>query len=127
MVAVSKDTDIPVSIIKEVKDPNNLFPYTTNNVVDLVNKALKKDNILIKKMKGKEEISAIFTKTDFQLVLQFYNVKKNPELCFHYNVANRYSYASKIVDKIVDLIKKDPDNFVYNLKEGIKKDNPRHM
>jgi len=120
-VSVTKDADVQAGIIREVKDPHQLFPHTTSTVVKLVNKRLKIDGILITKKTGTLEKKTQFTKNDFQLVLQFYGVKNNKELCYHYVLGNRYSYAAIIVDKIVDLIKKDPDNFVQNLKNGIKK------
>lgn len=120
-VSVVKDADVQAGIIREVKDPHQLFPYTTSTVVKLVNRRLKIDGILITKRSGNFEKKTPFTKNDFQLILQFYDIKSNSNLCYHYVLGNRYSYAASIVDRIVDLIKKDPDNFVQNLKDGIRK------
>lgn len=117
-VSVSRDADDSVVQVNKILDPRKTHPHFTNNVVNLVNKALKNENIKITKIKGEERINSILTTNDFQLFVKFYNAKNNPEYCF--NWLNRFAYSDKFVNLIIEAVKKDPENIIENLKRSIE-------
>lgn len=47
----AKKSDNSVTILHDIKDPSAVYIYTTKKVIQLVNKRLKKDNILLSKNK----------------------------------------------------------------------------
>ena len=121
LVAMDKNSDVKANYFREVKDPNNLFPYRRKDIVTQVNKKLKISGILLTKQNGLETKQSTFTTKDFDLFVKFYGIKGNENLCFYYKVMNQYSYSPRVVDFLVERIVEDPENVVQNLKEGIKK------
>lgn len=106
-VAIDKNSDNKTQIIKDVRDPNNIYKYSYTNVVNVVQDRLNKQNIRLNYKNG-------FTTHILNLVIDFYDVKKNKDFSFEHVIGNQhnYTYSQKFVDFIVDEIKKDPDNFV---------------
>lgn len=121
VVAVNKNSEMEIQIVKEMQNPNLYYPYTTNKAVTLINKRLVKKSIPLKKMVNGSMQLDRFTTNDFQLFNQFYNIKSKEVFSFYYEVGNRYSYSSKLIDFIVEEIEKDPENIIQNLKLNIKK------
>lgn len=120
-VSIDKDSDVKVGILREVKNPNELYPLTTKDVVRIVNRRLKGKNVLLTKQIGGETKLATFTTYDLRLFNDFYSVKSDSRYCFYYELANRYGYSQTVCDFIVEEILKNPETFVSNLKKGIKK------
>ena len=121
VVAIDKHSEDSIKIVKEMKNPNNLYPHTTNNVVTLINRKLKAANIVFKKVHQGELIDGTFTTHDFSLFSKFYELKTHDVYSFHYEIANRYGYSPKTIDFIFEEIKKDPENIIQSLKESLKK------
>lgn len=120
-VSIDKTASAKVQIIKEMKDTNSMYPLTNSRVISLVNKRLKAKNILLTKTYKETSRLDNFTTSDFQLFIKFYKLKDTERFTYHIKIGNRYSYSAKIVDFIVEEIKKDPENIIQNLKKGIKK------
>lgn len=120
-VKVDKSADASIRIVKEQKDINSIYIYTTRNVITLVNKRLKKQGIFLRKLKDGDYISGIFTSSDFQLFVKFYGLKTDEKYAYKFNIGDRYGYSIKIIDFLVEEIKKDPENIIQNLKKEIKK------
>ena len=119
-VRIDSSSSNSVQILKEVKDTNNLYPLTTKDVCKIVNHKLKSKNILLTKIVHGEERLTAFTTNDLNLFNTFYDIKSNQKYCYHFNIGNRYGYNPKVCDSICECIEKDPQNFVENLKKGIK-------
>ncbi|MBR7928250.1 DUF3644 domain-containing protein [Aerococcaceae bacterium zg-ZUI334] len=116
-INIDKKADTTVNVLREVKNPNDLYPLTTKDIVRIVNKQLKVKGIMLTKyISGQQELKP-FTTTDFQLFLKFYDIKKNEKYCFHYRLGNRYGYSQSLCDFLIEEISKDPVNFVSNLKK----------
>lgn len=120
-VAFDKTADTSIGILREVKDPNVLYPLTQKDVLRLVNKKLKSNGILITKTIKGEKTLTPFSSHDFGLFNKFYGIKSDEKYCYHYKLANRYGYSQKVCDFIVEEIGKNPETFVENLKKGHKK------
>lgn len=117
-VNVDNSAETKVQIIKDMKDPNSVYPLTTNRVIELVNKRLNKKHILLTKRNKQGSRQSKFTQNDFQLFNKFYNLKNNEKYSYHINVGNRFCYSTNIVELIYDEIKKDPEHIVQNLKNA---------
>ncbi|EKW99413.1 DUF3644 domain-containing protein [Ligilactobacillus saerimneri] len=117
----AKESDNSMTILHDIKDPSAIYIYTTKKVIQLVNKRLKKDNILLSKMKKGEKIKSVFTTNDFQLFIKFYGIKENSKYSYLYTIGNRYGYSIKVIDFIVEEIKKRPDTIIETLKSELKK------
>lgn len=117
----AKKSDNSVTILHDIKDPSAVYIYTTKKVIQLVNKRLKKDNILLSKIKNGEKIKSVFTTNDFQLFIKFYGIKGNSKYSYLYTIGNRYGYSIKVIDFIVGEIRKRPDTIIETLKSELKK------
>lgn len=121
IVAVDKNSDSKIQIVKDMKNPNDIYILTTKNLVSLVNKRLLANGITLKKV-IKEELKADkFSTNDFQLFISFYDIKANTDFSFYYAHGNRYSYSIRLAEFIFEEIKKDPENIIQNLKKNTKK------
>lgn len=120
-VNIDKNADTTVKTLREVKNPNDLYPLTTKDVVRLVNRNLKAKDILLTKITKKGTKLTPFTTNDLQLFNKFYGIKSNELYCFHYRIGHRYGYSHKLCDFILEEILKDPEHFVENLKKSLKK------
>ncbi|ETJ38650.1 hypothetical protein Q604_UNBC07301G0026 [human gut metagenome] len=111
-VAITKDADAHVKILRELKDPNNTHKLTMKNCIDLINKRLTSESIDIK-----------FNRYIFLMFCDYYGLKEIEKFCFVYKIhkQNQYSYSMQVVDFIIDEIKKDPDNIVKNIKKSLIK------
>ena len=106
---LEKNAEGSIQIVKDIKDPNALYPLTTKQVIKIVNKRLKTKEILLTKIVAGESQKKPFTTHDFQLFNSFYDIKKD----------NRYCY--QLCNFIVEEIERSPETFVENLKKKTKK------
>ena len=95
-----EDSDEPVRILKELKDPNLTHPFTVKKIVESVNRQL-----------GKLGINHVFTKSSFQDFVKYYCLKKDRKYCFINEINSKptYQYSQAVVDFIVEQYRKDPD------------------
>lgn len=126
-VSIDNNSESSIRIVKDMKNPNDLYKHTLKDIVSMVNKRLKQKEIILTKIKKGETVKSPFTKSDFGLFDKFYSIKQNNKFCFYYKLANRYGYNTSVVDFLVNEIEKDPLNIIIRLKKMQKKDNPRHM
>lgn len=107
-VAIDKNSDIKVKILKEVKDINNTHPYTMTRALEYINNSLT---------------TIKFNKNHFQLFVKYYNLKMQEKFCYilKNDELPRYYYSQQAVDFIIAEYSKDPKNIINNLKEKIKK------
>ncbi len=119
ILAVSKDADSKVQIIKELKDPNDSFKYTAKKCIKEINNRLFRAKVQLLYQGN----PAVFNSYHFNLFVRYYDIKSNAKLCFTYriNAAPTYSYSAQAIDFIVEEIKKDPENIIQCLKDHLKK------
>lgn len=110
-VAMASQSPNKVTIVKELKDPANTHKYTFNNVIAVVNNRISKANIDLGYKKG-------FNSYVLSLFIDFYNVKDDIKYSYKHSLGNSesYTYSEKLIDFIVDEIKKNPTIFVDSLK-----------
>ncbi len=127
ILAVSKDADPKVRIIKELKDPNDSFKYTAKKCIKEVNNRLSRAKVQIL-YQGQP---VTFNSYHFNLFTNYFGIKRNEKLCFAYkvNAQPMYSYSIQAIDFIVEEIKKDPEHIIQSLKTHLQKKeaNPRSL
>lgn len=115
-VKIEKDSQTPVAIVKDMRDPSEAYRYSYNNVIAAVNDRLHKKNI---KLNYKHDFNSYV----LNLVINFYGVKGNPKFSYEHIIGNLhgYTYSQSFVEFITQEIKKDPQHFVESLKKSVKK------
>ena len=121
-IGIDKNSDYKMAIVKQLENPNNIYSYTTKDIIRLVNKKLKSKGLLLTKIKNGEEAQDNFNMYDFILFVNFYDIKNNDKFSFHYTVGgSRYTYSQSLVDFITEEIIKNPDTIIEDLKKNINK------
>jgi len=127
-VRIAADGETPVKIIKEQKDPSNTHKYSRNTSLVEIHNVIEREKIPFSYHDPyKKEVRTVFTTGDFQLFLDFYDLKQNPRYTFKHVIGGnpQYSYSHSIITFIVDEIRKDPTNIIKNIKNEIKKRNKK--
>lgn len=121
-VAISRDADTNVQILKELMDPNDKYKLTFSDVINAVNKQIqtKKIRFNYKDKKGENN----FNSYTLNLFNRFYDLKSNERYCFKF--AEQYRYSQQIVDFIVEEVKKDAD-IVTNLKKALNSEQKKKI
>lgn len=120
IVYIEKDAPAGVTIIKELKDPNDTHKYTVKKCVKEINTRLRKGGVSIMSPNGDV---VEFNKYHFDLFVKYYSIKSNEKLCYTNRINNppTYSYSIQTIDFIVDEIKKDPEHIIRDLRDRLKK------
>ena len=115
-VAINKNSDHKVSIVKELKDPADTHIYSFKTLVVAVNERLRKNRIIIDNENG-------FTGPVLVLFNNFYSAKTEPKFSYCHKIGKtkHYTYSQEYCDFIFNEIKKNPGNIVSALKENKKR------
>lgn len=111
-IFISKDSTNSAAIIKDLKDPANTHPHSFTAVIAIVSDRLTQQKIALNYKNG-------FTSHILCLIIDFYKIKSDKKYVYRHVVgkAVSYTYSQQFVDFIIDIIKKDPCNFVESLKK----------
>ncbi|WP_448912431.1 DUF3644 domain-containing protein [Gemella sp.] len=111
-VAICKESENKVAIIKDPKDPSQTHKYSYANVVTVVEERLKKQNIKLNYKKS-------FNQYVLNLIIDFYKIKDEQKYAYCHKIGNstHYTYSEQFIEFILSEIKKDPHNFVESLKK----------
>ena len=111
-VAICKESENKVTIIKDPKDPSQTHKYSYANVVTVVEERLKKQNIKLNYKKS-------FNQYVLNLIIEFYKIKDEQKYAYCHKIGNstHYTYSEQFIEFILIEIKKDPLNFVESLKK----------
>lgn len=111
IVKIDNAADTKVKVLKDLKDPNDTYKYSTKKCCDEINRRLIKASIGMK-----------FNMCHFNLFSKYYSIKNNEKLCYTVKMFSQpqYCYSIQTIDFIVDEIKKDPENIIDNLKKQQK-------
>lgn len=112
VIAMASESPNKVAIVKELKDPANTHKYTFNNVIAVVNNRLSKSNIKLGYKNG-------FNSYVLNLFIEFYDIKSDNKYSYKHSLGNStsYTYSERLIDFIINEIKKNPDGFVESLKK----------
>ncbi len=112
VIAMANESPNKVAIVKELKDPANTHKYAFNNVIAVVNNRLSKSNIKLGYKNG-------FNSYVLNLFIEFYDIKSDNKYSYKHSLGNStsYTYSERLIDFIINEIKKNPDGFVESLKK----------
>lgn len=112
VIAMASESPNKVAIVKELKDPANTHKYAFNNVIAVVNNRLSKSNIKLGYKNG-------FNSYVLNLFIEFYDIKSDNKYSYKHSLGNSTSctYSERLIDFIINEIKKNPDGFVESLKK----------
>ena len=117
---IDNSAESGVQIIKELKDPNDVFKYNTKKCIKEVRSRLKRKKV---DLKYKGEV-VLFNSFHFTLFCQYYNIKENPRFCYIYRLykSPTYSYSADTIEFIAEEIRKDPENIIAKMKAKLEKE-----
>lgn len=120
IVHIEKEATPGIHIVKELKDPNDVYKYTAKKCIKEINARLAKRKITLLSHTGSP---VDFNNYHFGLFVKYYGIKENAKLCYTYrvNASPTYSYSIQAIEFIVEEIKKDPGNIIQNLRNHLKK------
>lgn len=112
VIAMASESPNKVAIVKELKDPANTHKYAFNNVIAVVNNRLSKSNIKLGYKNG-------FNSYVLNLFIEFHDIKSDNKYSYKHSLGNStsYTYSERLIDFIINEIKKNPDGFVESLKK----------
>ena len=112
VIAMASESPNKVAIVKELKDPANTHKYAFNNVIAVVNNRLSKSNIKLGYKNG-------FNSYVLNLFIEFYDIKSDNKYSYKHSLGNStsYTYSERLIDFIINEIKKNPNGFVESLKK----------
>lgn len=112
VIAMASESPNKVAIVKELKDSANTHKYAFNNVIAVVNNRLSKSNIKLGYKNG-------FNSYVLNLFIEFYDIKSDNKYSYKHSLGNStsYTYSERLIDFIINEIKKNPDGFVESLKK----------
>lgn len=115
LVKIDNNSDVPIKIVKELKDPNNTHKYTSKHCIEIIKESLKKENIILK-YNGNE---TQFNSFHFNNFCKHFGLKNNSVYCYaHKQYTNpQYSYSQKAIDFIITELKKDSEHILDNIKK----------
>ena len=101
--------------MKELKDPESVFKYSTKTSIETINSMLKRKKV-VPKYHGNE---IAFNKFHFSNIVKYYGIKDIEKFCWKYAVGNTtfFRYSLQALEFIVDEVTKDPDHIFDNIKK----------
>ena len=106
-----------VTIIKEIKNPELVFKYTTKTSIETLITILKRKKVILK-YRGD---NITLNKFHFSNLIKYYGIKDNDKLCWKYTVGNTdfFKYSQQTLDFLAEELKKDPENLLDNIKNKL--------
>lgn len=111
---IAKEGEIPVALIKDVKDPSNVYRFTTTAAISTIKTMLKKNHVVLL-YRGNP---TVFNNYHFINFVKHFGVKQNERFCWAYKIqaSPQYSYSQQAIDFIYDELAKDPDHILDRIK-----------
>lgn len=117
---LARDGEQPLAVVKELKNPEDVYKYGAHQAVKTIERMLEKRKIVTLYNGAPHKITAFH----FNNLVKYYGIKENEQFCWKYTAGNAttyYKYSLQALEFLVDEISKDPNNIF----DSIKKDNPR--
>ena len=113
IVGIDSHSDTKVTMVKDIKDPSDTHKYSYNNVITAVQEKLKKMNLKLDYKSG-------FNQYVLNLVIDFYDIKREPKYAYEHVIGNQhsYTYSQQFIEFIIAEIEKNPSKFVESLKKN---------
>lgn len=112
---IAKEGEIPVALIKDVKDPSNVFRFTTSAAISTIKSMLRKNHVTLL-YRGS---ATAFNNYHFINFVKHYGIKQNEKLCWAYKIYTnpQYTYSQQAIDFIYEELAKDPEHILDRIKQ----------
>lgn len=114
-VKINSNADTEITIVKELKDPNNTHGLTAKHCIAKVKDNLSKYGIKLLY----NGIETKFNSFHFTNFCKYYGIKENEKFCYVHKqfTTPQYTYSLQLVEFIIEELKKDPANILGNIKK----------
>lgn len=112
---IAKDGEEPITIIKDIKNPELVFKYSTKASIETLITILKRKKVTLQ-YHGK---NITFNKFHFSNLIKYYGIKDNDKLCWRYTVGNTvfFKYSQQTLDFLAEELMKDPEHLLDNIRK----------
>ena len=112
---IAKEGETPVAVIKELKDPNTVFPYSAKRALLILQDKLHRKHIDLQ-YNGKP---TVFNNFHFNNFVNHFGIKQMKKLCYIHTMYSSplYSYSQQAIDFIFTELEKDPEHILDKIKE----------
>lgn len=117
VIAIDSTSSTKATIIKEMKDPSNVYILSFSQVVEGVNKQLRAKKIEFNYVTNNGY--NIFNTHTLNLFIQYYQIKQNK--IYSYTFGGVYRYSQKLVEFIISEISTNK-NVILLISKKLKKD-----
>lgn len=121
-VFLKPNAEAGIAIVKDIQDIPSVYPFRTNDCIAAVNKQLKRHHVVIS-FRGQEKKS--FSTHDFQLFVKAYSMKGDDRFSYDrktkHEATSSWLYSQRVVEFIVEELKKDPQCCIDKLKQKVTK------
>lgn len=117
-VAINPDSDKAIRVAKVFQDPHNTHPLTTGQLVEHVNRRLRKEGIALKA----NGVAKAFTVNDWTLFFKFYGLKEDPKCTYRHMLgkSETCTYSMRAVEFVMERIRENPEKVIDALKGKMK-------
>ena len=116
---LARDGEQPIAVLKELKDPNNVYNYSTKSLISAVREMLRRKKIRLLYNGAETQ----FNNFHFNNFVNYYGIKSNDKLCYIYRITSspQYSYSQQAVDFVFNELSKDPEHILDVIKDKRKR------
>lgn len=121
-VKINKNAENDIAIVKELKDPADIFKFSFKNLVRDIDNRLKKQKIPFSyTTKNGESLKKSFNGYVLSQFISYYNIKRDKRYSYAHKIGNliEYTYSQQASEFIVNQIKQDPARIVEKIKKEI--------
>lgn len=114
---IASDGEEAATIIREIKNPELIYKYTTKTAIETISAMLRRDRIQ-PRYKG---AAISFNSFHFANLVKYFNIKNQEKFCWEYKVGNTtfFRYSMQALEFIYTEIKKDPENILDQIKKKL--------
>lgn len=110
LIAIDKTAETTGMIIKDMREPSNIYPLSFKQLLEIIQRELEKANIPFSHTNKSGEIITKFNSNSLYILFTFFNIKKDDKYAYLHKLGARtqYTYSRQLVDLIIETIRKEP-------------------
>lgn len=120
-VRVSKNANAEVTIVKEIQNVQDKYPYATNMAIEEVKRRLAKAKVSVL-YKGEQKE---FNSFHWRIAVKFYGMKEDERYAFNRALKGEkqasYVYSQQAIEAVIEAIKSNPEHAVEQMKAKLGK------
>ena len=120
-IRYSKDAELGVTVVKEIQNVHDKYPYTTKTAIEQVKRKLVKAGIQV----GYKGEYKQFNNFHWNTIAKYYNLKGDERYAHNRSLESEksasYVYSQQAIDVAFEAIKGNPENAIEAMIAGMKK------